>query len=206
MQGIELIKNLAELDRELAEKVEETRQLAEHRIKSAEAESQRLLAEAEAQIRQMEEASATQIAEASARTGRGRPRRALAEQERLRSQAVPNLERAVEFILSRSCRDCPDGKTLYCGFRNGLAPKFYSCYSRLVSCTLISSQRTSSGPTSLRPRQETRLRRWEAVALAAKHASGLLGMEFDARWRPSLATCRRLKPQLSSYEQRAASW
>ena len=99
MQGIELIKNLAELDRELAEKVEETRQLVEHRIKSAETESQRLLAEAEAQIRQMEEASATRITEERARIAADAHASALREKERIRSQAVPNIERALEFIL-----------------------------------------------------------------------------------------------------------
>jgi vacuolar-type H+-ATPase subunit H len=99
MHGIELIKNLAVLDRELADKVEETRQSVEHRIKSAEAESQRLLAEAEAQIRQMEDASATRIAEESARIAADAHARAAAEQERLRSQAIPNLDRALEFIL-----------------------------------------------------------------------------------------------------------
>jgi vacuolar-type H+-ATPase subunit H len=99
MHGIELIKNLAELDRELAGKVEETRQSVEHRIKSAEAESQRLLAEVEAQIRRMEDASATRIAEESARIAADAHARAAAEQERLRSQAIPNLDRALEFIL-----------------------------------------------------------------------------------------------------------
>lgn len=99
MHGIELIKNLAVLDRELADKVEETRQSVEHRIKSAEAESQRLLAEVEAQIRRMEDASATRIAEESARIAADAHARAAAEQERLRSQAIPNLDRALEFIL-----------------------------------------------------------------------------------------------------------
>jgi vacuolar-type H+-ATPase subunit H len=99
MHGIELIKNLAVLDRELADKVEETRQSVEHRIKSAEAESQRLLAEVEAQILRMEDASATRIAEESARIAADAHARAAAEQERLRSQAIPNLDRALEFIL-----------------------------------------------------------------------------------------------------------
>ena len=34
MQGIELIKNLAELDRKLAEKVEETRQLVDQKSRA----------------------------------------------------------------------------------------------------------------------------------------------------------------------------
>ena len=87
------------LDRELAEKVEETRRSVDHRIKSAEAESQRLLAEAEAEIRQMAEAAATRIAEENARIAATAHASAEAEKERLRSQAIPNLERALEFIL-----------------------------------------------------------------------------------------------------------
>ena len=101
MPGLELIKNLAELDQMLAEKVEETRRSADLRIKSAEAEGKRLLAEAEAQVRQMEEASRTQIAETGARLAEDARRRAAAENDRLLSLARPNLERAVEFILSK---------------------------------------------------------------------------------------------------------
>jgi vacuolar-type H+-ATPase subunit H len=100
MQGLELIKNLAELDQEVAEKVEETRRSAEDRVNRAGAESQRLLAEAEAQIHRMEEVSRTQMAEVSLRLAEDARQHAAAEQERLRSQAAPNLDRAVAFILS----------------------------------------------------------------------------------------------------------
>jgi len=101
MQGLELVKNLADLDRELAERVEETHRVADLRIKSAAAESERLLAEAEVQILQMAEASRTWIAEESARLAEDAHKRAAAEQERLRRQAAPNLERAVKFILTK---------------------------------------------------------------------------------------------------------
>jgi vacuolar-type H+-ATPase subunit H len=100
MQGLELIKNLADLDRELTERVEETRGAADQRIKSGEAESQRLLAEAEAQIHQMNEASKAQIVQECAKLGEDAGQRATAERERMRSQALPNLDRAVAFILS----------------------------------------------------------------------------------------------------------
>jgi vacuolar-type H+-ATPase subunit H len=101
MQGLELIKNLAELDQELAEKVEETRRSAEDRVNRAEAESQRLLDEAEAQISRMTEEARTQMAEVNASLTKDAHQRAAAEQERLRRQAVPNLDRAVAFILSK---------------------------------------------------------------------------------------------------------
>jgi vacuolar-type H+-ATPase subunit H len=100
MPGLELIKNLAELDRELTEKVAGAHWSAEQRLKRAEAESQRLLAEAEAQIRQMEEASRTHIAAASAKLAEDARQRAAAAQERLRAQGLANLEKAVAFILS----------------------------------------------------------------------------------------------------------
>ena len=92
MPGFELVKDLAELDRQLAEKVAEARRAADQKVKNAETEAQRLLAEAEAQIRQLEEEAAT-----AARRGQmpGWPRRAHTraeeEQEGLRSQALPNL-------------------------------------------------------------------------------------------------------------------
>ncbi len=100
MQGFELIKNLAELDRVLADKVEETRRLADRRTSNAEVASRRLLDETEAQIRQMEEESRTQLAEAGARLAEDARQRAAAEKERWRSLAAPNLERAVAFILA----------------------------------------------------------------------------------------------------------
>jgi vacuolar-type H+-ATPase subunit H len=68
---------------------------------SAEEESKGILAEAEAQIRQMQEASRTRIAEDSSKLAADARARAQAEKERLQQQAGPNLERAVEFVLSK---------------------------------------------------------------------------------------------------------
>jgi vacuolar-type H+-ATPase subunit H len=101
MQGQELIKHLAEVDRELGDKLEEARRSAEDRIKGAEEESQRLLAEAEAQINQKQEASQTRIAAARSKLAEEARVRIATEQEGLRRQAEPNLGRVVEFILSK---------------------------------------------------------------------------------------------------------
>jgi vacuolar-type H+-ATPase subunit H len=101
MPGLELVKNLADLDRELTEKVAEARRAADQQVKDAEAEAQRLLAEAEAQIRQWEEESRKQSAEENAWLVEATRNRAQEEKERLRSQALPNLERAVKFILTK---------------------------------------------------------------------------------------------------------
>jgi V/A-type H+-transporting ATPase subunit G/H len=100
MQGLEMIKNLAVLDQELAEKVEEARRMADRRIKHAESEAQRLLAEAEAQIHQMEEASRTRLAQEGASLSADAHKRATAEKDQLRRQALPNLDRAMALVLS----------------------------------------------------------------------------------------------------------
>ncbi|MEJ2672788.1 MAG: V-type ATPase subunit subunit G family protein [Deltaproteobacteria bacterium] len=100
IQGLELIKNLAELDRELTDRVEAARRSAELRIKRAEEESRRLVAEAEAQIRRLEEDSRARLTEDRARLAEEARTRAAGEKECLHSQAEPNFDRAVEFVLS----------------------------------------------------------------------------------------------------------
>jgi len=100
MQGLELIKYIADLDSDLAEKVAEARQVADQKIKSAEVESARLLAEAEAQVRVMDAEAKRWISEESARLAEDAHSRAAAEKTLLRSQGLPNLNRVVEFILS----------------------------------------------------------------------------------------------------------
>jgi vacuolar-type H+-ATPase subunit H len=100
MQGVELIKYIANLDSELAEKVAEARRVADQKIKTAEVESTRLLAEAEAEIRMLEAETKRLISEESARLAEDAHSRAAAEKTLLRSQGLPNLNRVVEFILS----------------------------------------------------------------------------------------------------------
>ncbi len=48
MQGLDLVKDLAELEHELAKKLDEARRSAEQRIADAEQEERRILAEADA--------------------------------------------------------------------------------------------------------------------------------------------------------------
>ena len=99
--GFELVKDLADLDRRLAEKVAEAHRAADQQIKDAAAESERLLAEAEDQIRRLEEEARQQRAEEDARVAEAARTRAEEEKAALRSQALPNLPSAVAFILSR---------------------------------------------------------------------------------------------------------
>lgn len=101
MPGFELVKDLADLDRRLDEKVTEARRAADQKVKDAAAEAERLLAEAEDQIRRWEEEARQQRAEEDARVAEAARTKAEEEKEGLRSQALPNLPRAVKFILSR---------------------------------------------------------------------------------------------------------
>ena len=60
------------------------------------------------------------------------------------------------------------------------------------------------GAYPLEPVQETRLKRWEAVALATEHAAGLLGLEFDARVDPYQGDLQNAEATALSYERQAA--
>ena len=101
MQGLELIENLAKLDQDLAAKVEEAHRVAGQRVKTAEEESHHLLAEAETQVQQMEEDWRTRTAKARAELKAEAQAQAVEEKERLRSQALPNIDQAVAFILKK---------------------------------------------------------------------------------------------------------
>ncbi len=205
MQGLKLIKNLAELDRELAEKVEETRRSADLRIKSAEAESQRLLAEAEAQIRRMEKESRTQIAAASARLAEDARQRAAAEQERLREpgRAKPRPGRGIYSLRGHAVIARME-KVFIVGPKR-LAPKILFMVQQAGVVQVDSLPRDQLGAYQLEAEAETRLRRWEAVALAVDHASGLLGLDIDAPVEPFLGDLAEAEATVSSCEQRAAT-
>lgn len=100
MQGIELVKNLAELDRELVLKLEDAYETADRRIAAAQEKARRILDEAEIQIRQMEANSKTRIAETEKKLSQEAQARAEGEVAHIRRQADSNIERAVRFILS----------------------------------------------------------------------------------------------------------
>jgi V/A-type H+-transporting ATPase subunit G/H len=100
MRGLGLVKDLAELERDLAQKLEEARRSAERGIKSAEEEAGRIMGEVEAQIRQLTDASEARIAEQEEKLAKEARKRAQEESRRIREQASPNLDRAVDFVLS----------------------------------------------------------------------------------------------------------
>jgi vacuolar-type H+-ATPase subunit H len=100
VQGMDLVKNLAELERELATKLDEAHQSAEHRIASAAEEARHILAEADAQIRQMADTSKVRIAKENEKYAEGAHARAEAEAQDIREQAERNIDRAVDFILT----------------------------------------------------------------------------------------------------------
>jgi len=100
MQGIELVKSLAELDREFVRKLDEAHQTADGRIAGAQEKTRRILNEAEIQMRQMEEDAKARITEEGEKLAQEARARAEAETERIRRQAAPRIERAVSFLLS----------------------------------------------------------------------------------------------------------
>jgi V/A-type H+-transporting ATPase subunit G/H len=100
MRGLGLVKDLAELERDLAQKLEEARRSAERGIKSAEEEAGRIMGEVEAQIRQLTDASEARIAEQEEKLAKEARKRAQEESRRIREQASPNLDRTVDFVLS----------------------------------------------------------------------------------------------------------
>jgi V/A-type H+-transporting ATPase subunit G/H len=101
MPGFELVQDLADLDRDLSEKVAEARRSADQKIKDAQVEAKHLLSEAEAQIRGLQEQAQKQNAEENVRLLEAAGKRAEEEKERLRAQALPNLPSAVKFMLLR---------------------------------------------------------------------------------------------------------
>ena len=101
MQASGLVKDLAALERELSGRLEEAHRSAEHSIARAQEEARRIMAEAEAQVRQMADVSRSGIAEQSDRIAAQALTRAESEAQGIREQAEPNMDRAVNFILSR---------------------------------------------------------------------------------------------------------
>jgi V/A-type H+/Na+-transporting ATPase subunit I len=85
-----------------------------------------------------------------------------------------------------------------------LAPKILLILQQAGVVQVDPLPQNEMGAYPLEPAQETRLRRWEAVALAAKHASGLLGLEFEARVEPHQGDLQHAEDTALSYERQAA--
>lgn len=100
MQGLDLVKDLAELERELAKKLDEAHRSAEQKVADAEEESQRILGEADAQIRLMADTWKARITEESEKYAEDARVRAETEAQLIHEQAERNMDRAVDFILS----------------------------------------------------------------------------------------------------------
>jgi V/A-type H+/Na+-transporting ATPase subunit G/H len=101
MQATELVKNLAEVERELAERLNQARQSADDTIKKAEQERSRILAEADEQVRQETDASKARIAGENEKISRDTDACAAAQAQSLREEAEKHVDRAIEFIVSK---------------------------------------------------------------------------------------------------------
>ena len=100
VQGLDLVKDLVELEAELSRKLDEANRSAEQRVTAAKQEAQRILAEADAQIHQMADTWKARIAEESEKYTEDGRLRAETEAKRIREQAERNIDQAVNFILS----------------------------------------------------------------------------------------------------------
>ncbi len=100
MQAVEPVKILAQLEAELAEKLDEARRSAEQRIATAEQEARRILTEADGQVRQMADASKARIVEENKKYADEAAGRAEAEAQQIREQAERNIDRAVDYVFS----------------------------------------------------------------------------------------------------------
>ncbi len=100
MQADEPVKTLAEIEAQLAKRLDEARDSAGQTIAAAEQEAQRILTEADSQIRQMADTLKARIAEESKKYAEEAAGRAEAEAQRIREQAERDIDRAVEYVLS----------------------------------------------------------------------------------------------------------
>ncbi len=100
MQGLELLKDLAELERELAKKLDEARQSAEQRVTRAEEEAKRILDSANTEIQKMSDVLKERIVKESERYAQEGQTLGKTEAQRIRQQSDPGIERAVEYVLS----------------------------------------------------------------------------------------------------------
>ncbi len=101
VQSLDLVRDLAELERELAKKQDEARRSAEQKIASAEKEARRILADADLEIRQVDDNLKARIAEESKRLAEDGRSRAETETGQIRRQAEANMDWAVNFVLSK---------------------------------------------------------------------------------------------------------
>ncbi len=100
MQADEPVKILAEIETQLARKLDEARRSAGQTIAAAEQEAQHILTEADSQIRQMADTLKARIAEESEKYAGEAAGRAEAETRQIREQAERNIDRAVDYVLS----------------------------------------------------------------------------------------------------------
>lgn len=101
MQGTELVKDLAEIERDLAERLNQARQSADDIIKQAEQEKSRILAEADEQIQKEEDVSRARIAGENERVLKDTQASAEAQAQSLSDEARKHIDRAIEFIVSK---------------------------------------------------------------------------------------------------------
>ncbi len=100
MEGFDIVNELAEIERELAKKLDEARRSAETRVAKGEEDARRILADADSKIREMEETLEARITREKEKRAQEAQAKAEAETQHIRQQADPNIDQAVKFLLS----------------------------------------------------------------------------------------------------------
>ena len=203
--GFELVKDLADLDRRLAEKVAEAHRAADQQIKDAAAESERLLAEAEDQIRRLEEEARQQRAEEAARVAEAARTRAEEEKAALRSQALPNLPQRRGIHSLQGPAVIARMEKLYIVGAKKWAPTVLFKLQQAGVVQIDELPRDELQAYRLAADEASRLRQWEQAATAADHASGLMGLETDAAVATFPGDPEEALARATSFEQRAAA-
>ena len=180
MPGFELVKDLADLDRRLAEKVAEARRAADQKIKDAEAEAERLLAEAEAQIRRLTEEATTAARRGKCQGGRGGSHQGRGRERRspFPGSAKPPARREIHSLQGPAV--IARMEKLYIVGAKKWAPTVLFKLQQAGVVQIDALPQDQLQAYRLAADEESRLRQWEQAAIAADHASGLMGLEVDA--------------------------
>ena len=180
MPGFELVKDLADLDRRLTEKVAEARRAADQKVKNAEAEAERLLAEAEEQIRRLAEEARQQRRRGRCQGGRGSPHQGGGRERRppFPGSAEPPARRGIHSLQGPAV--IARMEKLYIVGAKRWAPTVLFKLQQAGVVQIDALPRDELQAYRLAADEESRLRQWERAAIAADHASGLMGLEVDA--------------------------
>ncbi len=101
MQGLGLVKSLAERERELAKKLEVAQRAAEAKLKEAQVRAARIHEESRSRLLQTSEEAERRTAEEEARVLGAAVAEGEVQVRKIREEAEGNLDKAVAYVLSK---------------------------------------------------------------------------------------------------------